>query len=380
MGGRVAAALASLRLREQPSRLAYLLGSLAIAVVAWLTLSALAAAFSPQARAALGHVSVVAERNAQRMPMSYVERIRRMEGVDGVGYMNILALMCQPPRTVASINAWSMPDNRPPLPRQEIPKAMLDAWRATPDGLLLGADMAHACQWDTGMVIEPMDVLLGKPVTVRVSGVLPPGDDAMGGRIAFAHYEYANRQYPHEDQNQIITMRVYGTDPGRLPELANRIDAEFAHDTIAVTASTSSEAEDGLARFGNVRGLLWLVTAAMGACALLVFVSTLAHVVAERRASMASLQAMGFRRSHLVGGFVLEVLMIVVAGTLIGIAVGYAVLNVITPAVQTYLGRPSIPISAWLWLPAGVLLLVAASAIAPLRTIAHVHPRDRDGL
>lgn len=374
--------LSAMRLRENIGRTGYLLASLTVAVVTWLVLSALAAQFSDRAQANRdASVTVNGERNTQPMPLQYVERIKRLNGVADVAYMTFMALGCKAPQTIATVNAWHIPQGRWVFPDVELDPALRQAWESDETALLLGAQMARDCDWTAGLKLEPNDIFNpSQRVPVHVLDILKSDGGGTGERIALGHYDYFNRLKPQDAQNEVMMMRVYANDASKLSELANMIEAEFANDTVAVQARTSAESENTLARFGNVQALLWLVTAAMGACALLVYASTLAHMAAERRASMATLQAIGFNRQQLLGAFVLEVLAIAVAGALLGVTVAAVLIRAITPAVSQYLGQLSMPMSSYLGLMLGLAALVVVSLLAPMRTISGVHPRQRDGM
>lgn len=368
-------ALGRMRFGERSGRALYLVATLALTVLAWQVLSAFGARFDDTRVKPLGAVTVQSARTGEALPLRHAARIAQLEGVADVAYMTLLPLKCKPPVTVAALNAWgglSVPW-RAQFP--EISAEALAAWQADPMAILVGAQLAERCDWRRGMTIQPPDFVTGRPTEVHVAGVFN-ASSGLGESIAIAHYDYINRLLPREEQDKARMLHVRGTDPGRLPELANRIEAAFAADIAPVQAHTSSETESALGRFGNVSALILLVMVAMLICALLVFISTLAHIAAGRRASMAMLQTLGFGRGSLFAGLVFEFAMILAAGTLLGLGAAQGVLHLLAPRVVHLVGYPTTPFEAYLWLGAGLLTLALLSLLIPGRVIARLRPID----
>ncbi len=377
---RIAFGLALMRLREKPVRVLYLLASLVVTVVSWLILHAVAQQFSSATGVQGDAISVSAERAGQSLPMRYVEQVRQIDGVADVAFMNFLPVMCKAPSTAATLNAWSVPAGRAGALGQAVAPRLMDAWDGDERNILVGAQLAQTCGWTEGMTLEPMDLFSQRPVQIHIAGVLLPSESGSADHVGFAHYAYVNRLLAPESQDRVLMMRVYadtGIDPA---SIANEIERMFATDTQPVEASASAEAESMLSRFGNISALLWLVMTAVSLCALLVFVSTWAHAAAERRSSMATLLAIGFKRSHVLSALLVELAMVTLAGAVIGAVLGTALVGLLDPVVSLYLGRLRTGAGTYAYLAAGLLVLITASSVLPGRTIARVAPHERHAL
>ncbi|GHD72657.1 hypothetical protein GCM10007164_20580 [Luteimonas padinae] len=369
-----------MRLREKPFRIIYLVASLIIAVVSWIILHTVAQQFSNAKGVQRDAITVSAERVGQSLPMRYVEQVRHMDGVADVAFMNFLPVLCNAPSTAATLNAWSIPPGRAQALGQSVAPGVMDAWASGESNILVGAQLAQTCGWAEGMTLEPLDLFSQRPVQIHVAGILPQSESGSADHVGFAHYAYVNRLLPPESQDRVLMMRVYGESGVDPSVLANEIERMFATDTQPVEASESAEAESMLSRFGNVSALLWLVMAAVSICALLVFVSTWAHSAAERRASMATLLAMGFQRSQIFFGLAMELALVTLASAVLGAALGQALIHFLDPQVSLYLGRLRTAADSYFMLGGGLLFLVIASAALPARTIARVSPHDRHAL
>ncbi|MDO4709716.1 MAG: ABC transporter permease [Pseudomonadota bacterium] len=374
--------LARMRLGELSFRALYLLASLAIATLAWLLLSAFAARFSADTARQFDSITVMPESTSQRMPLSYVEKIRALSGVKSVSHMNIFPLGCKE-KTFVTVNAWNFsPDT--PSPVNGIDAGQISILMQDEKNIFIGEAIADRCNWQTGTHLEPYESFFSKAVIpVYIAGKLATrkdDDSGFSGLAAFGNYDYFNRFLPEPDQNRAQLINVTAHNPAELPAIANRIEALLASEAVPVTASTSANAENTLARFGNIRSLLWLVSGAISACTLLVFISTFAHVAAERRSSTATLKGLGFRFDTLLAGFTIELVLILLSGVLTGAIASLGLLHWLAPQVQTYIGQIAIPASSWLGLGIGVIALGIVSAIFPVYALHRSHPRERDGM
>jgi len=116
--------------------------------------------------------------------------------------------------------------------------------------------------------------------------------------------------------------------------------------------------------------------AAMAACTLLVFLTVLAHQIAQRRAGMAVLQTIGFSRGVQFGALVLELLLITGVGTMAGLLAGRAVMVLINPLLFRLTGLLRTPDWALWGLFPALFLLLALSLIWPALQISKLRPID----
>lgn len=353
----------------------HLIVTLAVAVVAWLGLSALASPFVRADIPLVGQVFVVNPQGQGTLPVRYVERVAALPGAGDISYQNVSPVICQSPSVTATLNGFAGAGTNRQLAESGIDPATVEAWEKDPLGILVGSTLAERCGWKAGLDVEPMGIT-GQPVRVHVVGVFTSSKPAEN-QIAFAHFEYLNRLpglYGTRDHANVIT--AYSTDVHRNGELAARIEAEFAHDDPPVEAMTNTTADNGLARFGRIQNLLAWIMLAVFACTAMVLASTLAHTIAQRRAQMAVLQVLGFRRGQLLGSFMIECICVLVAGTLFGIAAGRGVIHLIAPRIAPILGQFAPPGWAYACLPLWLLALLAVSLVLPVSIVVRSRPTD----
>jgi len=377
---RAAFYIAWVRLREQPGRMAYLVLTLAVAVLAWNVLAAFASPFLASKMGAAIDAKLGVSNAAvqgQPFPLRYMQQIERMPGVAAVDYTAIAAFMCADGRTTATVNAIGGSGAVPQLRRNGVSAKEIALWNDTRNGLLMGTELAEKCGFTPGMLLTPHDLLNRVEMPVSIVAVVPENvDNPHIGRIAWGHYEYVNQILPEDKRDQVRVAQVEAVDANQLAQLGEAIEREFASADPPLEARVSSGSSSLLGRFGQVQGLLALMMAAMGACALLVFVTVMAHLLAQRRASMATLQTIGFDRRLQFSALLVEFAGIVLVGTALGWAGSVATLAGLAPRVSWLFGQLRIPDWAITGLGPGLLVLAAAALAWPAVQVAKLKPID----
>lgn len=373
------ACLAWMRLAEQPRRLLYLAATLAVCTLAWVVLSAFSSPFlASHVGMAVNAELAVANAQTQNgsFPLRHALRMEEMPGVSAVSYFGLASLPCGDGRSSLSINAYGGSGVDTLLRGRGASQETLDRWRSTRTGLLVGADAAARCNLKPGMSLTPRDHLSGVEIPVTIVAILPGGGGALDDRIAYGHYDYLNRLMPDERSDQVLRARVVGENAATLSALARSIDLAFASSDPPLHANPASGTESALGRFGQVQALLGLIMVAMATCALLVWVTVLAHLVTQRRPSMAVLQSMGFGRGLQFGALIIELGAVITVGALLGVLGGQGVIALLTPRVSWLLGPLRAPDWAFASLLPALLLLAAIALVWPALHVRRLKPID----
>jgi len=368
-----------LRFREQPGRLAYLVLTLAVAVLAWNVLAAFASPFlaSKIGMAIDANLNVFnAAVQNQPFPLRHVQQIERMPGVTTVEYTTVAVFRCADERTTITNNAIGGSGSHDNLRRRGVSAENIARWNDTRNGLLLGTELAEKCGLTPGMSLSPRDFMSGVEMPVSIVALLPDNDSRTSGMIALGHYEYVNEMIPESKRDLVWNATVYAEDASKLAQLGEAIEREFISADPPLEAKVSSGSDSSLGRFGQVQGLLALMMAAMGACALLVFVTVMAHLLAQRRANMAVLQTIGFDRRVQLMALLLEFSGVMLIGTLLGLAAAAATLAGLAPHISWLFGHIRIPDWALTGLIPALVVLALAALAWPAMQIAKLKPID----
>jgi hypothetical protein len=367
-------ALAADNLRASRGQAAYLVVTLAITTVAWLTLAALVAPnTSDTGKDAFGIVIRNGSQNSGSVPLHYARRIEAVHGARDVFWYGIQVVKCAAAAPVP-LYAFGGPGTDNPLVKRKVPAATIRRWNADPQAVVISDDAAAKCSWQVGQGVDPPSGMdgTGKHVDLHVIGTFP-GPAPLG----LVHYDYLNRVAPGmQGKDKVVTFFASAADPRDDETLAARVETAFAHDFPALNATTNATEQDAWARFGKVQQLLVFVMAAILLCAASVLVSVLAHAAAQRKSKFALLQVLGFRRSMLFGAFALELLFIATLGVLLGL--GLERLVALLGAATIWLFSKGVHVPAWAWwgLPIWLAALVALALAWPAGLIARVRPAD----
>jgi len=368
-----------MRLSEQPAKILYLTVMLAAGVLSWMVLSAFA---SPALLSGAGDVvdSRLFVGNARvqygKFPLHYIPRIRRVPGVDHVAWMTSTSFYCADGsrKSVTVIGVAKYDDRR--FLDNGISETDLTAWKNTENGLLVGPETAKRCSLIPGMTISPQNLHGKGEIPLRIIAVLSEEGGPID-RMTYGHYDYVNRLMPEKKQNQVKHAIVTVRDPAAMDQVAVMIEREFQSSDPPMEAVVFAETS-ALGRFGQVQALLLLIMGAMALCVFLVFCAVLVHLTAQRRASMAVLQTMGFTGRIQFFALLLEIISVVIVGAACGIAAGYGALALLTPWASDTLLSPDLrPVDGAIvvLLPA-LLLLLTAALFWPAVQIAKLRPMD----
>jgi len=372
-----------IRLTEQPAKMLYLAATLAALILAWIVFSAFASpsllSNSKAIKSELGLFNGRAQNTP--FPAHYIPRIQQMPGVDDIRWFTMAAFFCADGSgTTVTVTARDG-DHDDEFRAHGVSETDLEIWHNTENGVLVGAETAKKCGLTQGTTIAPNNIFGNGELPLHVVAVLPK----QGGFNDFgvnAHYYYINRfldgNIGSTFRDAVVRAIINVKNPVDINKIAQTIEQTFQFSDPPLEVTVLGDSNSLLGRYGQVQALLLLIVGAMALCVLLVFVAITTHLIAQRRASMAILQTLGFSRRIQFFGLLLEFASILIIGTALGVTSGYGVLALLTPwAADTLLSGAMHPIDgAILILFPALLLLLASTLIWPAMQMAKLKPVD----
>lgn len=206
---------------------------------------------------------------------------------------------------------------------------------------------------DTLRVAAELDVSLGQPRETRplvVSGVADFIYDSAGQQSVALPLADVQSLTGRPDQ---VSLFAVASAPDAEPEaLAERIGAAVPQVSAYSTAALLGETSRRLLYFRQLAGILGSVALVVTA----LLVSTIITIgVRERFGEIATLRAIGVRRSRLLLGIVAEGLALTLAGCLIGVPLGFWVAERLDRILLAFPGIPA-RLSFFVWNPERALL------------------------
>ena len=245
-----------------------------------------------------------------RLPEYYLDRIKRIEGVQSVVPMKIEVTNCR-----ASLDVVTFRGVPPELFEKEYAPALqfvsgsVADWTKRTDAVLLGETLAKR----RGLKVGDRFDALG--INVYVAGVIR-SDAPQDLNVAYAHLPFLQRSTGAKKLGIVTQFNVKVTDPSKLEPVAAAIDEEFRRDpepthTSPEKAFVGRAAADVVEIVGFTRWLGWGCLAAV----LALVGNAIVLSVQDRVREHAVLQTLGF-----TGGLIAR--LIVTEGALLGLLGG----------------------------------------------------------
>lgn len=303
-----------------------------------------------------GRNNMLVMARSMRMPRAFQKQIEAVPGVKRVMYMLVPDASSPDKRFKFLLHGTTADYTTIGDAWFHVPPGEVDQWAKERTGALVARQTARDMNLSIGSRVT-FDTDFG-PIPVVVSGISTKGYKSTG---VLVHYDYMTELFP-QHKNRVGTFWVELLPGADLKGVATTIDEMFKN-TESPTLSVSSSAFVKLSEKAG-RVIPSLLTGAgiiILFATLLVTANTIAIGIRERIPQLATLRAIGYRRSRIFRLLLTEVLIVCLAGGLLGALIPLAVFRegVEMSSGQFTLGKVDLPPTVALW----VLLLAAALGV-----------------
>jgi len=274
---------------------------------------------------------------ALSLPLSYLDRIKRLPGVREVMIYQWFNGVYKDSRDPNNFFArFAIEPEKLFVIRGEldVPADQKRAFLADRRGCIVGRRLADRLGFEVGDRINikgdifPVDLEL----TVRAIYNAPVNDEAL-----YFNNKYIEEGLPEGRQGQVGTFYVLAASAEAVVEIARQVDDMFRNST----AQTRTENEQAftlsfLAFLGNVKAFLFSIFAAVTFTVLLVAGNTMAMSVRERTKEVGVLKTLGFKAREIRGLILGEAVLISLAGGLLGSGLAAFVCGAIRSGPATF--------------------------------------------
>jgi len=300
----------------------------------------------------------------QPLPISYLERIRAVEGVEAVTFANWFGGYYQEPRNQFPqfpVDPESYLDMYPEL---QLPDDQRERWLATRDGAVVGRKTAERFGWEIGDRVPIQATIFqqpdGEPWTFEIVGIYDGAEKGTDTSLFLFHREYFEEAIP-QIEGIVGWYIVRIEDPEQAPAISERIDAELANSPAETETTPEKAFAQGFAnQIGNIQAMVTGIVSVVFFTLLLVAGNTMAQSVRERIGELAVLKTLGFGDRKVMGLVLAESTLMAVLGGALGLAGAWVVSRGIEGAVSGFLPVFYVPPEA-IWI--GVLLIVALGLV-----------------
>ncbi|MCG8369484.1 MAG: ABC transporter permease [Proteobacteria bacterium] len=308
--------------------------SVLVAFLLFALLSAIGYAFKSGADAADAERLVVIDKVSliNPLPIAYRDRIATTEGVRSVTYASWFGGYYQDPRVqfpqfpVDPYEYFSM------YPEFEIPRERLDAWANNRQGAVLGRELAEQFGIEVGDRM-PIQATIwtkadgGRTWEFDIEGIFENEDPRSSSAFLLFQYDYFDeaRAFGKGTVGWYVLRVAPGSDP---VQVGNAIDAQFANSPNETETSTEAAFAQSFAKqLGNIALIVTLILGAVFFTLLLVSGNTMSQSVRERINELAVLKTLGFSDGAMLGIVLAESITIMLIGGLLGLGIGWIVVQ-----------------------------------------------------
>lgn len=302
------------------------------------------------------------------LPLRLLRDIEATSGVRKVSYAMWFGGIYQDQRNF--FPSFSVSDNYMDMyPELELAPAQAQAFKDTRTGALVGETLAKRFNWKVGDTI-PMQATIfptkgSNDWPLQLSGIYRAKDRKNVGSenqlvLHWSYFDEANDYI----KNQVSFFTVQLDNPAQASQVAQAIDALSENSDRETKSQTEAAFAQAFAKqFADI-GLI--VTGIMGAVfftLILLTGNTMAQAVRERIPELATLKTLGFKDQTVLTLVLVESVLLIVLGGLIGMGLATLVMPAVSAASQGAISLPGVPLQTWI---VGLILMSVIGVVVGL--------------
>lgn len=289
----------------------------------------------------------------QSLPVRLQAEIEAIPGVENVTYAMWFGGIYQDPRNFFP-NFSVAPNFFDVYTEYDVPPDQLQAFRDTRTGAAVGEALAKKFGWKIGDTIPLQATIFPRSGSndwpLELKAIFRARDRSNVGAenqlmMNWAYFDESNDYI----KNQVSWFTVQLANADQASRVAQAIDALSANSDRETKSQTESAFQQAFAKqFADI-GLI--VTAIMGAVfftLLLLTGNTMAQAVRERIPELATLKTLGFSDATVLVLVMVESVLLVVIGGLVGLGLASAIMPGVSAASGGVIALPTVPAQTWL--------------------------------
>lgn len=304
----------------------------------------------------------------QSLPIRLEAQIRQVDGVRDVAYGMWFGGIYQDPKNF--FPNFSVSPNYFDVYRElQIDPAQLEDWKQTRTGAIVGESLAKQFGWKIGDTIPLQATIFPRGGSndwpLELKGIYRSKDRALAAneeRQLMMNWKYFDESNDYI-KNQVSWYTVTLDNPDHSSRVAQAIDAISANSDHETKTQTESAFQQAFVKqFADIGMIVTSIMGAVFFTLLLLTGNTMAQAVRERVPELATLKTLGFKDSTVLTLVMVESVLLIGLGGLIGMGLAALILPAISPMSIGML-PPHVPTPTWLM---GLGLIVVIGIIVGL--------------
>ncbi|MBA0100751.1 FtsX-like permease family protein [Stenotrophomonas indicatrix] len=304
----------------------------------------------------------------QSLPIRLETQIRQVSGVRDVTYGMWFGGIYQDPKNF--FPNFSVAPNYFDVYRElQIDPAQLQDWQQTRTGAIVGETLAKQFGWKIGDTIPLQATIFPRGGSndwpLELKGIYRSKDRALASneeRQLMMNWKYFDESNDYI-KNQVSWYTVTLDNPEQSSRVAQAIDAISANSDHETKTQTESAFQQAFVKqFADIGMIVTSIMGAVFFTLLLLTGNTMAQAVRERVPELATLKTLGFKDSTVLTLVMVESVLLIGLGGLIGMGLAALILPAISPKSMGML-PPHVPTPTWL---VGIVLIVVIGIVVGL--------------
>jgi len=304
----------------------------------------------------------------QSLPIRLEAQIRQVSGVRDVTYGMWFGGIYQDPKNF--FPNFSVAPNYFDVYRElQIDPAQLEDWKQTRTGAIVGETLAKQFGWKIGDTIPLQATIFPRGGSndwpLELKGIYRSKDRALAAneeRQLMMNWKYFDESNDYI-KNQVSWYTVTLDAPDHSSRVAQAIDAISANSDHETKTQTESAFQQAFVKqFADIGMIVTSIMGAVFFTLLLLTGNTMAQAVRERVPELATLKTLGFKDSTVLTLVMVESVLLIGLGGLIGMGLAALILPAISPKSMGML-PPHVPMPTWL---VGIVLIVVIGIVVGL--------------
>jgi putative ABC transport system permease protein len=319
-------------------RTVFTIGAIFFAFMLFGVLMAIRAAFSMGVdMAGQGRLMVIDKVSIiNPLPASYEPQIRTIDGVTDITHANWFGGYYQEVRNqfatfAVDPESWLRIYSR----EFELPEEQKKAWFADRTGAIVGADTAKKYGFKVGQKVPLNGTIYrrpdGGPWEFTIDGIYDSRIKGSDKTNLIFHYQFLRETIPERsglrDRYNWYVFTI--ADPDRAPQVAAKIDAQFANSPSETKTNTEKAfVSDWAKQIGDIGSIMMGIVGMAMFTILLVSGNTMAQAIRERTNELAVLKTLGFSEGRILWMVLMESVLIAVVGGGLGLLLSYVLITI----------------------------------------------------
>lgn len=304
----------------------------------------------------------------QSLPIRLEAQIRQVSGVRDVTYGMWFGGIYQDPKNF--FPNFSVAPNYFDVYRElQIDPAQLQDWQQTRSGAIVGETLAKQFGWKVGDTIPLQATIFPRGGSndwpLELKGIYRSKDRALAAneeRQLMMNWKYFDESNDYI-KNQVSWYTVTLDNPEQSSRVAQAIDAISANSDHETKTQTESAFQQAFVKqFADIGMIVTSIMGAVFFTLLLLTGNTMAQAVRERVPELATLKTLGFKDSTVLTLVMVESVLLIGLGGLLGMGLAALILPAISPKSMGML-PPHVPTPTWL---VGIVLIVVIGIVVGL--------------